>query len=42
MGYARKMRVHNPVGSFWVDIARQVTAYQPQRGAGQDFSATID
>ncbi len=41
MDYARKKYAHMPVGSFWVDIARQVIAHMAQRGGEPDFSATI-
>jgi hypothetical protein len=41
MDYARKKYSHMPVGSFWVDIARQVIAHMA-KGSGQpEFSATI-
>jgi hypothetical protein len=41
MDYARKKYAHMPVGSFWVDIARQVIAHMQQGGGQPDFSATI-
>jgi hypothetical protein len=41
MDYARKKYAHVPVGSFWVDIARQVIAHMAQRGGQPDFSGTI-
>ena len=41
MDYARKKYADMPVGSFWVDIARQVITHMAQRGAQPDFSVTI-
>ena len=41
MDCARKKYAHIPVGSFWVDIARQLISYMAQRGGQPDFSATI-
>jgi hypothetical protein len=41
MDYAYKKYSHMPVGSFWVDIARQVVAHMAQRGGQPDFSVTI-
>ena len=41
MDYARKKYAHMPVGSFWVDIARQVIAHVSQRGEEPDISDTI-
>jgi hypothetical protein len=41
MDYARKKYAHMPVGSFWVDIARQVIAHMSKRGGQAEFSTTI-
>jgi hypothetical protein len=41
MDYARKKYAHLPVGSFWIDIARQVIAHTSQRAGQPHFSATI-
>jgi hypothetical protein len=41
MDYARKKYAHVPVGSFWLDIARQVIAHAAKSGGQSDFSATI-
>jgi hypothetical protein len=41
MDYARKKYAHMPVGSFWVDIARQVIAHMADRGGQPEFSTTI-
>ena len=41
MDYARKKYAHMPVGSFWVDIARQVIAHMSKRGGQPEFSTTI-
>ena len=41
MDYARKKYAHMPVGSFWLDIARQVIAHTAKGGGQPEFSATI-
>jgi hypothetical protein len=41
MDYAHKKYAHMPVGSFWVDIARQVIAHTAKDGGQPDFSTTI-
>ena len=41
MDYARKKYAHMPVGSFWVDIARQVITHMSKRGAQPDCSTMI-
>jgi hypothetical protein len=41
MDYARKKYADMPVGSFWVDIARQVIAHMSKRGGQPDFTAMI-
>ena len=41
MDYARKKYAHMPVGSFWIDIARQVIAHMAQRGGQPEISVTI-
>ena len=41
MDYARKKYAHMPVGDFWIDIARQVTAHMAQRGGQPEISTTI-
>jgi hypothetical protein len=41
MDYARKKYAHMLVGSYWIDIARQVIAHMAQRGGQPDFSVTI-
>jgi hypothetical protein len=38
---ARKKYAHLPVGSFWIDIARQVIANTSKRTAQPDFGVTI-
>jgi len=41
MDYARKKYADVPVGSFWVDIARQVISHVSKRAGQQDFTAMI-
>jgi hypothetical protein len=41
MDYARKKYAHEPVGAFWIDIARQVIAHATESGGQPDFNATI-
>jgi hypothetical protein len=41
MDYARKKYAHMPVGSFWVDVARQVIAHMTNRGGQPEFLRTI-
>ena len=41
MDYAHKKYAHMPVGSFWIDIARQVIAHMANRGGQPEFSTTI-
>jgi hypothetical protein len=41
MDYPRKKYADVPVGSFWVDVARQVIAHMANRGGRVEFCATI-
>jgi hypothetical protein len=41
MDYARKKYADVPVGTFWLDIARQVIAHMAKRGGQPEFSGTI-
>jgi hypothetical protein len=41
MDYTLKKYAQMPVGSFWLDIARQVIAHTANSGGQPEFSATV-